>query len=232
MLDFIYKQAKSLNYIKLEKIRSYLERSESIKKFAKLILNSALDIIELYKNAMNFKNTIGYLVSKFNNLSSNKQNKTILSAPPSRKNRVSHKQSEYIFCGLPFIKNINTIYLNNPMVYMFKLPNDNETSEVSKSYVAHTKQTEQKTKIENDLSLVEKAKTELSHSTKNSESFETVKSKYEAFFDEESENDSLQGLDQLEEYLNDELKAINKKLNSIEKDKPNYLETLKKKRQL
>lgn len=115
---------------------------------------------------------------------------------------------------------------------MLKLPKENETSDVTSSYEAHTKQTQQKTNLENDLSLVVKAKTELNHSTRNSETFETVKSKYESFFDEESENDSLQGLDQLEEYLNDELKAINNKLNRTEKNKPSYIQTFKKNRLL
>lgn len=102
MLDFCLKQANGLNYIKLDKIRTYLERSESIKKFAKLILNSSFDIIEFYRNAMSFKNTVRYLVSKFKDLSLNKNDRTILSVSLlKKKNRAFTKNYEEITCGLP-----------------------------------------------------------------------------------------------------------------------------------
>lgn len=125
--------------------------------------------------------------------------------------------------------NIDISHLRNPIVYMLKRANDNDVSE---SYEAHSANIEEKIKMEKDLSLVQKVKNELSHSTKSPEALETIKSDYEVFFDEESGNDSLQGLEQLEEYLNEELSSLNKKLNSLEKDKPKFIDALKKRRLL
>lgn len=125
--------------------------------------------------------------------------------------------------------NIDISHLRNPIVYMLKRANDNDVSE---SYEVHSANIEEKIKMEKDLSLVQKVKNELSHSTKSPEALETIKSDYEVFFDEESGNDSLQGLEQLEEYLNEELSSINKKLNSLEKEKPKFIDALKKRRLL